>query len=222
MLALPLGLVFSQIPTLRPQGGGRFSGLGPPLIRTLGWRVRGPWCHNARMVDSVRARVQAEGAAWQIPPYLGSFYHPDARLYPANEIRLSEGRKERSVVLEALPIAPAQVVCGGLSGWWDSPLPLGKFTKCCNCCCLIVCTFSVYELKGTATFSATGSVSRTPWSFPRFPPAPRVCPACLLAAESLPKPLDILAVHPPWPPALGCTASCPKFFLAGLTGLGEV
>lgn len=68
------------------------------------------------MVDSVHAGVQAEGAVWQIPPYLGSFYHPDARLYPANEIRLSEGRKERSVVLEALPIAPAQVVCGASVG----------------------------------------------------------------------------------------------------------
>lgn len=68
------------------------------------------------MVDSVRAGVLAEGAALRIPPYLGSFYHPEARLYPANEIRPSKGRTERLIVLEALLMTPAQTVCGGLSG----------------------------------------------------------------------------------------------------------
>lgn len=39
---------------------------------------------------------------------------------PTNEISLPEGRTEISGVLEALPVTPAQAVCGGPRGCWDS------------------------------------------------------------------------------------------------------
>lgn len=64
------------------------------------------------MVGAVRAGRRAEGTALQVPPSPGNFYHADARLYPANEIRLSEGRTERPVVSEALPVTLFPAVWG--------------------------------------------------------------------------------------------------------------
>lgn len=222
MLVLPLGLVFSQIPTLKPKAWRGFSSLCLPLIEDWGEGWGAPdITTRAWWALSVQGSGQrASSASTTIP---GEFLPHWCQTLPRqwNQTVWGQDGKAssfRNSSRNSLPGCLGVVLCG----WWDSPLPLGKFAKCCNCCCLIVCTFNVYELKGTATFHAPGSVSRTLWSFPRFPPAPRVCPDCLLAAESLPKPLDILAIYPPWPPALGCTASCPKFFLAALTGLGEV
>lgn len=76
MLPLPRGLVFLQIPNL---GQGADFQTSVLLLKKIG--VKGPWTHDAWVVDSIRAGGWEEGVALHISPHLECFYNPEARLY---------------------------------------------------------------------------------------------------------------------------------------------